>query len=1241
MIDLELKAGRLVRVVCLSFAGWMVLAMSIQPASAQTGAGTVTGTVRDVNQAVVPGAGVTITETETNISHKTQTSNVGIYYFGALPLGPYKLVVEKEGFKTWEGTLVLEVGQNAVIDPVMQVGNVKTTIEVTAAAPVVSKQDVEFADVKDFRRIQQLPLDSRSVSQLFQLTPGVEGRGSARVNGMKVGSLAITLDGVSQVDRFGGGFVRVEPALNTIQEFRIETTGSDARYDRPATVTLSTKSGTNQFHGEVFETHRNNFGGLQVRTRDNTSGAAPSKFIRNEFGASAGGPIYIPHLYDGRNKAFFFASYEGSRQRESNVVQDTVPTDAMWNGDLSQEVDPCTGNPLTIYDPLTTDPVTGLRQPFPGNIIPKNRLSPLSQELASLTMRPNQNVNPNLGPNLFHAYPDNTSLNKLTIKEDQKISDKDNLSVRWTRDTRRHVVEGGVFGDPITPSAGFGTQLGEVRINDVAVNYNRTISNTLLNQLLVGVDRSNNHSGTLADNTDWADKLGFPNPLGATGWPTLCAGFVFSWDADNRHDQALTNATIEEIATWVKGKHNIQFGGKGRREYNNVRELQQAQGSNSFDGGWTSLFAACGLPGFTAGQSSVPFTGDGGFADMLLGSVSTLRNHYNRGYFYFRQTEGALFFNDKWKATPRLTLTLGLRWDKWTPYSEKQNRMVNVDFNTLSNLFQVVTPGNHDINSLPGIPSGVLKSWAARGLTFATAQSVGYPSNLFQAANHDFGPRLGAAFAINNKTVLNAGYGSYFWPMPLAQILQAARTNPPLDLRFSKHLNLQNDPDGTNNNNYTFVSRPAPTDFVGKAILDISGVFPIDQTAREGFFWDGRHWRDSHVQEWHVTLERELMPNTLMRLAYIGNHGSDLEQQIALNGREADINYVMRTGNPIPNRSCTDPKFTNLGCGADLLRVNPNWNFSALNHSGFSNTNSGQIEIERKFSKGVGLQWFYTYTRSLTSSDTGGFDCCGSGDINSGANGGRVPENINVRGEPNLTYDQRLRLVYFNSTNIPPHRIRFNGIVDLPFGQGKRFGSHASGALNQLIGGWQIATIGDWRGGFWQTPSLSRFQYGSPRIPGGVRPEADIFGTRQRLWFLGDFNPTLATNVTSGNLLSLIPVNPADRVVRQLGPDCSGNFIDRIALTLSNGNCYNARISGLYNWSPRGNIMGPGAWNTDLSFFKNFKIKERGEVRFTADFFNAFNHPQDPEPNSTTGLQNLSFQVNSPRTIQFSLRVNW
>ncbi len=1220
MYDLKLKSGRGLTAICFLFA---ILVLLVASPVAQTGLGTVTGTARDATNAVIRNATVTLTSTATNITRKAATNEDGGYSFGSVPLGPYTLTIEAPGFKKWESKLELQVGQRAAVDAELAVGSPQETLTVTDAAPLVQTESSEVSDIKDYQRIRQLPLNGRNISTLFDLTPGIEGGGNARVNGLKVGSLEITLDGVSLVDRFGGGIARVQPGLDTVQEFRVETVGSDARYSRPATVILATRSGTNEFHGTAFETHRNNAAGLLARRRENPVDFKPPKLIRNEFGISAGGPLFLPRFgeggkpyLDGRNKTFWFAAYEGLRERSSTLPLGgyrAVPTAAMWGGDLSNYVD-ANGVKTIIYDPLTSTGPNGVRQPFANNRVPANRISPFAKVVQSLTASPTNNLNPYLADNIVKFYPVKNDTGNLTIKGDHNFSDSDRLSVRWTRSTRKAATEGGVFGNPINTEAGLGTSRSDANINNVSITQTHTFTPTLVNELLVGLHRSYKSSGTLADFEDWPQRLGLPNPFGAKGWPTFYAysdAEEFGWDADNRKDEALTGGVFENNVTWNKGAHAIQFGGKYRREWNNIRELQQSQGSHDIDGSWTALYSP-------NDDAATPYTGSG-FASLLLGLPSFLSNQYNRGFFYFRQTEKGLYFTDRWKASQRLTLTLGLRWDNWTPYREKFNRLVTADTQSVATKFEVLTPGNNRIQDLPGIPPAVLASWSARGLTYTTADAVGYPDGLYRKDNNNFGPRIGVAFKLNNKMVLRGGYGEYFWTMPLSQLLQAARTNPPLNLRFTNDIYAKN-----STFNYPLVTRPGATDFIGGATVNTQGVVPISAAAQQIMVWDGRNWKDGRAQSWHFTLERELPFQAALRLSYIGEHGRDLEQKFALNTQEAEYNYVLRTKLAPPSNRA-------------LLRANPNWNVAnAVNRTGYSNTHSGQIELERRFANGLAFQWFYVFTSSLTTTDAGGFDS-GNTNINSGGGGGQVPENINLFGAPNLSYDERLRLVYFRSTNIPPHRIRYNAIVDLPFGRGKKIGGNVPGFINQVIGGWQVAAIGDWRSGLRMSVAPGLYQFGDIRINADERPELTFSGQRQRLWFRGDFNPASATNVTGGNLTALVPLDRSQRVARPLGP----NFNNQIPLTLANGTVRNVPIGELYNYSPRANFLGPQAWNADVSLFKNFRFLESGNVRFTADFFNAFNHPVDVAPNTTTGLQNLGVQANTPRTIQLSLRAEW
>ena len=249
----------------------------------------------------------------------------------------------------------------------------------------------------------------------------------------------------------------------------------------------------------------------------------------------------------------------------------------------------------------------------------------------------------------------------------------------------------------------------------------------------------------------------------------------------------------------------------------------------------------------------------------------------------------------------------------------------------------------------------MIGSWAARGLTYTTANAIGYPDALFKADNNNFGPRLGLAYQLNDKTVIRGGYGEYFWTMPLSQILQSTRTNPPLNLRYQNDYYEKND-----DYNYPVFVRPAADDYIGKATINTEGIVPLPSSAQGAYIWDGRNWGDGRAQSWHATVERELMRNTVLRLSYLGDHGSNMEQRFTVNPREAEYNYVARTELAPPSNR-------------DLLRANKDWNPTGINRTGFSNTNSAQVEVERRFSDGIAFQWFYTYTRALTTTDSGRF----------------------------------------------------------------------------------------------------------------------------------------------------------------------------------------------------------------------------------------------------------------------------
>jgi hypothetical protein len=1202
-------------------------------------------------------ADVTLANTETGVTLRGQSSDVGIYYFGAVPIGSYKIVVNKQGFEEWAGSFTLSVGQNAVVNPTLKVGSGKTVVEVTGAAAPIETQSGAVGDIKESAQIRDLPLNGRQIGNLFDLTAGVEsGAGGARVNGMKVGSLDINLDGATLVNRFGGGIVSVQPGIETIQEFNIQTVGSDARYAQPATVVMATRSGSNQLHGAAYEYLRDNtvIGATRLRTDPVGSAFKLPLLIRNEFGGYLSGPVYIPHLYNGRDKSFWFFDYEALRSRQRySTLYPMVPTAAMWQGDLSNAVDPttpCSGSgpgciggntALAIYDPTTTNPTTFQRRAFTNNQIP-GPFSQTAMVLKSLTALPTNDNNPYIAGNFNATYPRTQSNGSPTFKWDQNISDKDRLSVRYTRASSTGLIEGGYYANPINPASGMGSSARNYQTTNVAVNYNRTISPNWLNELLIGVLREPNHSGTAADFTNWDQKLGTPNPFGALGWPTLYSfdsgGYFYGeWDSDNNKQQHLTSESIEDNVTWTHGKHTVQFGFRGRKEQNNIEELQQAQGQHEWDPAYTTLYSA-------ENNGAVHDSGSG-FAELLLGLPDYLSNQYNRGFFYSRQTEIGLYGTDKIKLSPRLTLNLGLRWDYFTPYGEARNRMVLPYAPDQS--FSVLTPGNIPMTSL-GTPASALAAWSAVGLTWQTASSLGYPSSLFSQVHHDFGPRLGVAYQLNHNTVIRGSYGVYYVPEPLNLLLQSMRTNPPINLRYVTnpflYTNVPGGGSGPHFGQYPLISAPASSDYLPPVTVNINAGAVAPTEGNGITAWDAKNWNDSRDQTWNITIEHELPKHTGMRLSYIGTYGGNLLQNYAVNDPEPNYNYALRTG-LIPPGDSNQLRMSSTGTPGVI-----NWGVIANSHTGYSRDHSFQAELHRTFANGVAFQAFYTFTRQLNTDDPSGASLSstsvngGAGSGHLGGNGGEpVPEYFELLGEPKLGFAQRERLVYFNSTTIPPHNVTFNGIYDLPFGKGKYFGRNASTALNYLIGGWQVTTIGVWHSGLWMGVNPGLVQPGNIRIPAGQRATLNISGSQDqyRQWFAGNFSTSSATNV-KGTL-----VNP---VVRQAGPNCEGQYVGQLAVPLSNAaanggqTCYDAPFGGFYNPAPRNNIIGPGAWNDDFSLYKHFKIGERFDMRIAADFFNFTNHPNDPPPNSSSGLQDISKQdtnLNSPRQIQLSLRVEF
>src|SRR5262249_23256485 len=323
------------------------------------GNGTVRGTVRDQADAVIPTAKVKLTNMATSVAAEAVTNETGFYVFPVVAPGDYELDVESKGLARVHATLHVQVQQAGTIDPQLKVAAEITMVSVQDATPLVSVDSTSLGTVLERRQIEQLPINGRNIGNLLLLTPGMEG--DSRAFGMRRGAHEFFFDGASLFDALdGSGTVTRPPGLDTIEEFKVENNSSSAKYSRITTVIITSRSGTNQPHGSIFDTHRNNaFGKARTRPDPNFQ----PHYIRNEYGLSGGGPVSPPKIYNGKNKTFWFAGFEGPRLRRAPSRLFAVPTDAMRAGDFSDLKDP-QGRLQTLYDPNTTDPNTYERQPF-------------------------------------------------------------------------------------------------------------------------------------------------------------------------------------------------------------------------------------------------------------------------------------------------------------------------------------------------------------------------------------------------------------------------------------------------------------------------------------------------------------------------------------------------------------------------------------------------------------------------------------------------------------------------------------------------------------------------------------------------------------------------------------------------------------------------------------------------------------------------------------------------------------
>jgi hypothetical protein len=1163
------------RVRSLAIPAVLFCIACLGPIYAQISNATIKGTVTDSLGGVLPKCTIELTNTGTGEHRRAQGSSEGTYVFSALSPGEYSVKATAAGFGDWTGQLTLRVAQEAVIDVSMQTASLQTTVQVEDVTPVISPESSSLSDVKEASRIESLPMQNRSFLNILNFTPGVvsnsfagQGAGYTRVNGIPGGSIEYLVDGASASERYTNELQRLPQSLPTIQEIKISTSNTNAEYSRPGMVEVVTKSGTNSLHGQLFELNQNN----HLAAKSFHQEAVPF-LVRNEYGGNLAGPVFIPKVYDGRNKTFFFFDYEGIKQRSAASENFyTVPNAAWKAGDFSTYTD-ATGNLIKIYDPASThlDPATGsyVRTQFPGNKIPGNLLNPAGKKIVSYLPDPNMSTPYYDGPNWQDPngrLKDDRTL--LTAKVDQVIGNN-RLSGRYTY-TDESRVSPKYFLNPNVSAYGG---------HNGSLSYTELISPSLVNEIRAGVQRFHAYRGPVPITPPITQTLGLPTYPGTIAWPSVyfgdswTNGYFDGIDRDNPQDAPGLSLSAADNLSWTHSKHELKFGFIFQRSIVNTFETGQPGGSYAFSGGFTALMDPATIAGGLSNASPTVNTG-AGLADLLLGytDYSSL-NTYPR--FYTRQNDWGAYVQDNWKVSRRLTLNAGLRYEYWSPFQDKRNQASTLNLNAAGGP-AVVYAGAGPITS-QGLPKAVVDAYSAAGLKLQSASQAGFDSTLWKMPKNNFAPRVGAAYQLSPKTVLRGAYGIYYWVMPLVQYHQNTRGNPPFNYTAQSPVD-PNFPGGYYASPPEMTYPVGPSSFANQAVgsralgqnfLNTNSLAICQCGGWNILPWD-TNYKAQLAHEWNFTIERELPGHFGSRVSYVGTHGGNLIQYDPIN---VPVPRLQAPGLSTAQRRAY-PDFASSGTSSmDLLRYN-----------GYSNSNQLQAEVKRNFSNGFVFQGFYTFQKTLTTSE---------GANNSFGGVEMLPGGLTG----NASSDSRLRAVYGHDSGLPTHNLSFNANYELPFGHGKRFLSNSNGLVNRLVSGWNASGFYYWRSGLFFSPYYSARGSNTILAPGknGVLPSDQRQAAR---WFDAS-------------------VNRAD-----LGQPYNGETFIRRANTLENDYLNNI---------PRDYMTGPSFYNIDASFYKITPIAEHVKFRLEGQIFNLVNHKNFGLPNSS-GI--ISSSVGTARLAQ-------
>jgi len=1027
---------------------WLLLAGV--PACAQSSYGRVTGRVTDASDALVSGAKIRAIQQGTNITATSESNTEGIYELLNLLPGEYRLIVELQGFKKHERTsIAVSVGDVLTVDVRLEVGSAGDSITVTTEAPLIEAASSSMGQVVSQKQITELPLPGGAVTYLMTLSPGTvslnapthgwlpqarDSISNISVAGSRNRNSEFQLDGAPNMAQNGN--IAFSPPPEMIQEFRMQTAAFDSSVGRftGAYVNMVPKSGNNSFHGTGWFSHLSrplmthpffvNRQLYDLRTGppsdEKRSGLWPATRT-NRFRTSFAGPIYVPKLYDGRNKTFFSYGNDFMDRVFAGQGFSTVPTEDQRRGDLSALLR--LGAQYQVYDPATIAPAAAgrfSRQPLPGNIVPASRLNATAQTLLKYYPLPS---NPGTADfrNNFQSPP------AQTIDYVSHMGRIDHIvNSRW-----RFYLSGSgasVAGDQ-----------GRAFRNDArgTLSDNQYRAGVFDNVITLGPSLVVNVRASITRNRNSSDPTSIGFDLNALGWPSSFTRQLDSritalpyieidgYAPINEETPSRTNLTYPSTSgsvMWVRGQHSMRFGGE-------MRVLREA---NYGYGNYTPnvAFAAAYTRGPLDNSPLAPI--GQGLASFLLGIPTG--GYIDRNASYAQQsTYQGIFFHDDWKITRTITLNLGLRYEYEGPTTERYNRANRgFDFAT-PNPIEARAIAAYARSPIPELPAAQFRT--PGGMVFAGVN--GQPRTLWNGNKNNWAPRIGIAWLVRPKMSLRAGYGMYY------EALGTDR-NDVGQQGFDQRTSLV----PTNDNGLTFtstLSNPFPDGFLeplgaSNGLLTFLGRSP-------SFFTPSR--RNGYLQRWSFNLQRELPGRMIVEAGYTGSRGVGLG--VAYDYDVVPASYLSRslerdqrtidqlTAN-VTNPFRGMPEFLGTAWyqNANIARsqlLTPYPHFNGVNTTlpdGFSWYHAAHVRFERRFARGFYVQATYTMSKFM-----------------------EAVERLNA---------QDLHPHHVISPQDRPHHIVMNGQFELPFGRGKRFAA-ASRVADHIIGGWSVQAIYQWQSG--------------------------------------------------------------------------------------------------------------------------------------------------------------------------------